>query len=78
MVELSTIHKNEHVSAALKKLAAERILSLPVIDDQGFPIGILSMKSAVHYFVCKKNSDATKQVHQILEEMMREKSRQWN
>jgi hypothetical protein len=79
-VVLSTIHKEEQVSEALKvssarcqnlqppkKLAAERILSLPTVDDEGLPIGILSMKSVVRRFVANKE----KPQDQALEETMK-------
>jgi len=65
-VELSTIHKEEQVSEALKKLADQRILSLPTVDDEGLPIGILSMKSVVHRFV----GNNSKQPDQALVETM--------
>jgi CBS domain-containing protein len=46
-----TVQPKESVSAALRRMDEGGYRHLPVIDDAGKPVGVLSVKRIVHYLV---------------------------
>jgi CBS domain-containing protein len=46
-----TVHPKESVAAALRRMEGGGYRHLPVVDADGQPVGILSVKRIVHYLV---------------------------
>ncbi len=46
-----TVHPKEPIAAALRRMEEGDYRHLPVVDDEGRPIGVLSIKRIVHYLV---------------------------
>lgn len=44
-----TVHPKESISAALRRMVDGGYRHLPVVDEAGRPVGILSVKRVVHY-----------------------------
>jgi CBS domain-containing protein len=45
------VHPKEPVAAAVRRMVDGGYRHLPVVDDQGRPLGVLSVKRIVHYLV---------------------------
>jgi CBS domain-containing protein len=46
-----TVHPKEPIAAAVRRMEEGGYRHLPVVDDDGRPIGVLSVKRIVHYLV---------------------------
>lgn len=46
-----TVHLKESVGAAIRRMQQGGYRHLPVIDEGGLPVGVLSVKRIVHYLV---------------------------
>jgi CBS domain-containing protein len=47
----TTVQAKESVAAAIQRMEAGGYRNLPVVDDTGKPLGVLSVKQIVHYIV---------------------------
>jgi CBS domain-containing protein len=45
------VHPKDPIRVALRRMEEGGYRHLPVVDDRGYPLGILSVKRIVHYLV---------------------------